>query len=144
MGGDGVQGGTSHARTSEQEDHPKKLLRNLHNQPTDADQRLWQHLRGRQLEDCKFRRQHPFGDYILDFACLEPEIVIELDGGQHAQDAAYDARRTECLDRAGFKVPRFWNNEVFENIEGVRGMIITALTLASTPSPPNPPLEGEG
>ncbi len=122
----------------------KKLQRNLRNQPTDAEQRLWQYLRGRQLEDCKFRRQHPFGDYILDFACLERRIAVELDGGQHADDLVYDARRTACLEKAGFTVLRFWNNEVFENVEGVVEVIMAALTLASEPSPPNPSLEGEG
>ncbi|TWT23441.1 endonuclease domain-containing protein [Luteimonas marina] len=122
-----------------------KLQRNLRNQPTDAEQRLWQYLRGRQLEGCKFRRQHPFGDYILDFACLDRKVVVEVDGGQHAANGAYDAERTKFLEKAGFKVLRFWNNEVFENTEGVVDVIVAALIeRALTPSPPNPPLEGEG
>ena len=65
-----------------------KLQRNMRNLPTDAEHRLWQYLRNRQLAGCKFRRQHPFGDYILDFACLERGIALELDGGQHADSVA--------------------------------------------------------
>ena len=122
-----------------------KLQRKLRSEPTDAEQRLWQYLRGRQIEGCKFRRQHPFGDYILDFACLDRKIAVELDGSQHADSTEYDAERTKSLEKAGFVVLRFWNNEVFENIEGVVQVIIAALVeRASTPSPPNPPLEGEG
>ena len=122
-----------------------KLQRTLRSEPTDAEQRLWQYLRGRQIEGCKFRRQHPFGDYILDFACLDRKIAVELDGSQHADSTEYDAERTKSLEKAGFVVLRFWNNEVFENIEGVVQVIIAALVeRASTPSPPNPPLEGEG
>ncbi len=63
-----------------------KLQWKLRNAPTDAEHRLWQYLRNRQLEGCKFRRQHPFGDYILEFACLHRKVVIELDGGQHADN----------------------------------------------------------
>lgn len=121
-----------------------KLPRVLRNRPTKAEHRLWQYLRGRQLEGCKFRRQHPFGDYILDFACLERRVVVELDGSQHAEEVAYDALRTRFLENAGFTVLRFWNNEVFDNIEGVTEMILGALDSSVTPSPPNPPLEGEG
>ena len=122
-----------------------RLQRKLRTEPTDAEHKLWQYLRGRQLEGCKFRRQHPFGDYILDFVCLDRKLVVELDGGQHAANSTYDGERTSFLEKAGFRVLRFWNNEVFENIEGVVQVIIAALVeRASTPSPPNPPLEGEG
>ena len=121
-----------------------KLQRKLRNAPTDAEHRLWQCLRNRQLEGCKFRRQHPFGDYILDFACLERKVVVELDGSQHADNIDYDLARARCLERSGFKVLRFWNNEVFDNIEGVVEVILDVLMQRLTPSPPNPPLEGEG
>ena len=121
-----------------------KLQRKLRNAPTDAEHRLWQYLRNRQLEGCKFRRQHPFGDYILDFACLERKIVVELDGGQHADNLQYDNARTDYLERCGFQVLRFWNNEVFNNIEGVAEVILSTLAQRATSSPPNPPLEGEG
>ena len=116
-----------------------KLQRKLRTEPTDAEHRLWQYLRGRQIEGCKFRRQHPFGDYILDFACLDKKLAIELDGSQHADRAEYDAERTKYVEKAGFGVLRFWNNEVFENIEGVVEVIIAALNKQeATPSPPNP------
>jgi len=122
-----------------------KLQRILRNQPTDAEHRLWQYLRRRQLDGCRFRRQHPLGDYILDFACLERKLVVELDGSQHADDVRYDAPRTAMLEQAGFFVLRFWNNDVFGNIEGVVDVILAALAdRQATPSPPHPPLEGEG
>jgi very-short-patch-repair endonuclease len=121
-----------------------KLQRRLRNAPTDAEHRLWQRLRGRQIEDCKFRRQHPYGDFILDFACLERRVVVELDGSQHFNADKRDATRTLALESEGFAVLRFWNNEVFENIEGVLEAIRQCLEQRATPSPPNPPLEGEG
>ena len=115
-----------------------KLQRKLRNNPTDAEALLWRQLRGRQLEGCKFRRQHPFLDFILDFACLERKLVVELDGGQHADAATYDARRTASLENAGFTVLRFWNNDVFENMDGVLEVILRALRARATPSPPKP------
>ena len=121
-----------------------KLQCSLRNRPTDAEHRLWQCLRGRQLDGCKFRRQHPFGDYILDFACLERKLAVEVDGRQHAEEVAYDTTRTHFLETAGFIVLRFWNNEVFDNLEGVTEVILGTLVSRATPSPPNPPLEGEG
>ncbi|TKS53784.1 endonuclease domain-containing protein [Luteimonas yindakuii] len=120
-----------------------KLPRALRNRPTDAEHRLWQYLRGRQLAGCKFRRQHPFGDYIVDFACLDRRVVVELDGGQHAERQAYDLARTLFLEKAGFRVLRFWNHDVFDNPSGIIEVIMRTLHKA-TPSPPNPPLEGEG
>ena len=121
-----------------------KLQRELRNSPTDAERRLWQKLRGRQIENCKFRRQHPFGNYILDFVCLERKIAVELDGSQHAETTLYDAQRTRTIEDSGFVVHRFWNNEILENIDGVLEVILQALRERATPSPPNPPLEGEG
>jgi very-short-patch-repair endonuclease len=119
-----------------------KLQRRLRNAPTDAEHMLWQSLRGRQVENCKFRRQHPFADYILDFVCLERALIVELDGGQHT--AALDAERTLFLEKAGFATLRFWNNDVFANRAGVLETIQQSLIARATPSPPNPPLEGEG
>ncbi len=122
-----------------------KLQRKLRTEPTAVERRLWQYLRGRQLEGCKFRRQHPFGNYILDLVCLDKMLVVELDGGQHATNGTYDEERTRFLEKAGFRVLRFWNNEVFENIEGVVEVISAALNVSGAiPSPPNPPLQGEG
>ncbi|HZX92052.1 MAG TPA: DUF559 domain-containing protein [Rudaea sp.] len=121
-----------------------KLQRRLRNSPTDAEHRLWQRLRGRQIEDCKFRRQHPYCDFILDFVCLERQTVVELDGSQHAGANDSDAARTLVLESDGFTVLRFWNNEVFENIEGVLEAIRLCPESRATPFPPNPLLEGEG
>ena len=95
-----------------------RLQKNLRNAPTDAESKLWQRLRHRQLDGCKFRRQHPFGDFILDFVCLERKVVVELDGSQHANATNYDNVRSRFLESAGFIVLRFWNNEVFENQGG--------------------------
>jgi len=121
-----------------------RLQRRLRNDATDAERALWQRLKDRQLDRCKFRRQHPYGDYILDFVCLERGVVIELDGSQHADAVEHDAARTRSLEEAGFIVLRIWNNDVFGNIDGVLEMIHRHLVARATPSPPNPPLEGEG
>ena len=95
--------------------------RNLRTASTNVERLLWHRLRNRQLENCKFRRQHPIQGYILDFACEELKLGIELDGGQHNEQANqyYDRIRTEKLKAAGWHILRFWNNEVNENIEGV-------------------------
>ena len=100
-----------------------KLQRALRNNMSDAEQVLWNVLRGRQVSGLKFRRQHPFGNYILDFVCLENKLVIEVDGGQHGQQAGYDESRTQELQTAGFCVLRFWNNEVLKEIESVKEKI---------------------
>ena len=118
-----------------------KLQRRLRNAPTDAERNLWRRLKGRQLENCKFRRQHPFENYIVDFVCLERSVVVEIDGSQHTEAA--DFKRTSRLKKFGFVVLRFWNNDALLNTEGVMEAIRLALE-ALAPSPPNPPLEGEG
>lgn len=93
--------------------------RQLRQNMTSAERTLWQHLRGKRLGGYKFRRQQPFGGYILDFVCLEAKLMIEIDGGQHAEQVAYDEARTRDLDAAGFTVLRFWNNEVLQQTEAV-------------------------
>ncbi|HJP97679.1 MAG TPA: endonuclease domain-containing protein [Rhodanobacteraceae bacterium] len=115
-----------------------RLQRRLRAAPTEAERLLWRRLCGRQLGDCKFRRQHPFGDYILDFVCLERRLVVELDGSQHAENVEADRTRTLFLEQAGFLVLRFWNNQVFEDIEGVLEAIWQELHGLATPSPPRP------
>ena len=90
---------------------------------SDAEQALWHLLRGRQISGLKFRRQHPVGDYILDFVCLENKLVIEVDGGHHGQQAGYDENRTQKLRAAGFHVLRFWDNEVLKEMESVKEKI---------------------
>ena len=119
------------------------LQRRLRNGATDAEQRLWGILRNRQLAGFKFRRQHPYYHCILDFVCLEHKLVIEADGGQHA-DSDADQARDRFLQDGGFTVLRFWNNEILENTTGVADVILQVLDIKTAPSPPNPPLEGEG
>jgi len=97
---------------------------------TEVEKRLWYKLRSRQIDGHKFRRQHVVKHYILDFACDEHKLVVELDGGQHnhPEKILSDARRTEELIREGWRVLRFWNHEVIENMEGVVETIRTSLT----------------
>jgi very-short-patch-repair endonuclease len=121
-----------------------KLQRRLRNNLSDAEQALWHLLRGRQIHGLKFRRQHPFGDYILDFICLENKLVIEVDGGQHGQQAEYDENRTQKLQAAGFRVLRLWDNEVLKEIESVKEKIWLMVEERESHPPPNLPLEGEG
>ena len=97
--------------------HARRLRRDR----TDAEARLWHHLRNHQLEGLKFRFQATLGPCIPDFLCVEAKLVIEADGGQHAPEV--DARRTAYLESRGFKVLRFWNNDILENTEGVFAVI---------------------
>ena len=99
--------------------HAKRLRRNS----TQAEALLWSRLRARQMEGMKFRRQQPIENFIVDFVCFEKRIVIELDGGQHAKNKDKDNERDRLLTENGFTVLRFWDNEVFENIEGVLEVI---------------------
>ena len=93
--------------------------RELRKTSTDAETLLWFRLRSRQLLDLKFRRQRPIGKYIADFACLEIGLVIELDGGQHLDQIAYDARRTAEMKQLGFATLRFWDHEVLKEKDAV-------------------------
>ena len=104
--------------------------RALREQSTEAEKKLWQCLRNRGVEHCKFRRQYPVGPYILDFACEEKRLGIELDGGQHNDPASQgkDTTRTQTLENTGWRILRFWNHEVMENIEGVLQVIAASLT----------------
>jgi very-short-patch-repair endonuclease len=101
--------------------------RRLRRDATDAERRLWRLLRGRDLASHKFRRQHPLGPYVGDFVCLEARLVIELDGGQHDADAETTSARTRLLQARGFRVLRFWNEEMLRNGEGVLAAIEAAL-----------------
>ena len=89
----------------------RKRARILRNSATDAERCLWQHLRLRQLGGFKFRRQVPLHGYVVDFLCMELKLVIELDGGQHAEQVAYDEMRTGVLQRAGYRALRYWNHD---------------------------------
>jgi len=101
---------------------------------TPAEALLWSKLRNHQLHNVGFRRQHAIGGYIVDFCAPSLKLIIELDGGQHAEQAGYDAARTAFLEKKGYRVLRFWNNEVLQNLEGV-GMAIqlTIEEMRSTP-----------
>ena len=103
----------------------RQQAKHLRKNATDAEKFLWTHIRNRQLEGWKFRRQLPVGQYIVDFACPEFRLIIEIDGGQHAEQIHYDLGRTKFLQTKGYRVVRFWNNEVPGNIEAV----LEALTL---------------
>jgi very-short-patch-repair endonuclease len=105
---------------------PNQRARQLREFSTDAERRMWSALRDRRLSRYKFRRQHPIGRYIVDFACTEYRLIIELDGSQHADNAA-DARRTAWLESQGWRMVRFWNNDVLGNIDGVIEAVLEAL-----------------
>jgi very-short-patch-repair endonuclease len=102
---------------------------------TDAEHALWRHLRASRLAKLKFRRQFPISDYVVDFICLEKKVIIELDGGQHRENQTVDERRTAVLARSGFRVLRFWNDDVLKRVEEV----LTEILRASEA----PPGEGE-
>ena len=104
-----------------------KRARELRRDQTDAEWKLWSRLRNRQLSGYKFRRQFAVGKYIVDFVCLERRLVIELDGGQHSEQEAYDERGTKFLAAEGFEVLRIWNPIVFEETDGVLSTILDAL-----------------
>jgi very-short-patch-repair endonuclease len=103
---------------------------------TDAERKLWSILRNRQMDGLKFRRQHPFDNYILDFVCLEKMIVVEVDGGQHQERQVEDSVRTALLENAGFRVLRFWNHEVLQQPEAVSERIWQEVI--QDPSSPHP------
>ncbi len=105
------------------------LARQLCLRATDAEKALWTKLRRKQLEGVKFRRQQPLGPYIVDLVSLERKLIIEIDGGQHNQQEIKrsDEERTNWLKQKGYRILRFWNNEVLENIDGVLERIREAL-----------------
>jgi len=124
---------------------PRDYVRGLRRRQTDAERRLWARLRDRRLLGVRFARQVPIGPYIVDFCCREQRLIVELDGGQHATRADYDAGRTAFLEGLGYRVLRFWDNEALRNTDGVLQRIPQALSSAQTrPSPRPSPQRGEG
>ncbi len=105
----------------------KEKARQLRKNQTDAEHAIWRLVRAKQIEGLKFRRQHPVSNYIVDFVCPEKKLIIEIDGGQHADAIDYDEKRTHFLESNGYRVIRFWNNEVLTNIEGVYEVLIKHL-----------------
>jgi very-short-patch-repair endonuclease len=109
--------------------NPKtKRARTLRSDVTDAERKLWSILRNRKLSGHKFRRQVPIGPYVADFLCFEARLIVEADGRQHAE-AASDAKRDAWLGEQGFTVIRFWNNDIFENPEGVLSRLSDTLSV---------------
>jgi adenine-specific DNA-methyltransferase len=103
------------------------FARSLRTKPTEAERRLWNHLRRRQLAGFKFRRQHSIDSFICDFICLEAAVIVELDGSQHVDQELYDARRDAFLRAKGFRVLRFWNADVLTHVDTVLETIFEAL-----------------
>ena len=116
LAGEGWDGGMS-----------TKTARQLRNNLTDAERRLWQKLKRRQIATLKFRRQQPIGAFIVDFVCFERRVIVEVDGGQHAEQVPYDEQRMRWLEAEGYLVLRFWNNDVLANTEAVAQAILDAV-----------------
>ena len=110
----------------------QKAAKTLRINMTDAERKLWSRLRNRQLLGFKFVRQEPVGPFVADFACREADLIVELDGGQHAESER-DMGRTEALAQHGYGVLRFWNNDVLNNIDGVLRAIAAHLEKAPSP-----------
>ncbi len=105
----------------------KQKARELRKNQTISEAKIWHLVRAKQIAGLKFRRQHPIQPYIVDFVCLDKKLIIEVDGGQHADAIEYDEKRTQFLESNGYKVIRFWNNDVLHNIEGVYEVILKHL-----------------
>ena len=101
----------------------RSFARSMRREPTEAEDRLWGALRGRRLDRIKFRRQVPVGSYIADFVCAEAMLIVEIDGTQHA-DSEYDKARATALRAHGFRVLRFWNDEILRELNAVCDTII--------------------
>jgi very-short-patch-repair endonuclease len=125
------------------EGQKKYLARVLRGNATEAERIMWRLLRDRRFGGVKFRRQVPIGPFIADFASIEHRLVVELDGGQHA-DSQTDVRRDRFLEAHGWRVVRFWNNEVMTNREGVLEVIHDALCTGPHPAAARPPSPASG
>jgi very-short-patch-repair endonuclease len=130
--GEGLARQTAHKSYSKT---TRAIARRMRVHSTDAEKAMWLILRGRRLKDFKFRRQAPFQSYILDFVCFERKLVVEIDGGQHA-NSSRDTVRDNFLTSEGFAVARYWNNEVLQNAEGVQTDLLNRLEHL-TPHPPH-------
>ena len=117
-----------------------KRPQQLRRSSTEAESVLWRNLRNRQLEGYKFRRQMWLCGFIADFGCTEARLIIEADGGQHGDAAEYDKGRSAAFAREGYRVLRFWNNDMIGNLEGVLTAIRAALPSPSHQASPDGPL----
>ena len=121
-----------------------RAARRLRRDQTDAERVLWFRLRDRRLAGWKFRRQAPIDRYVVDFVCVDARLIVELDGGQHAERTEQDIARTRILELKGYLVLRFWNNDVLANTDGVVETILEALNQhRSVPPHPDPLPSGE-
>jgi len=121
----------------------KIKARELRKNPTEDERTLWRDLRLHQFDGNKFRRQQPIGKYIVDFVCFEKKLIVKVDGGQHSEQVVYDSERNEWSERQGFRILRFWNNQVLKEIDAVKERIMEALSSYSyTPHLNPPPQEG--
>ena len=116
------------------------LAKRLRGNQTDAEHRLWSMVRANRLSGWKFKRQEQIGDYVVDFVCFRARLIVEADGSQHAESAA-DEKRDAYLTRQGFRVCRFWNNDILTNSDGVATAVLATL---ETPLPNPSPARGEG
>jgi very-short-patch-repair endonuclease len=112
---------------------PISFARSLRKSSSDAERRFWYHVRGRRLVGYKFRRQQPIGPYVVDFCCESADLIVELDGGQHAEQRLYDELRERYLREQGYEVLRFWDNDVLTNTDGVLSAVLK--TLCERPHP---------
>ena len=127
--GEGLgRGGRSTAQQASALRHAKQMRRN----PTDTEHRLWQIVRAKRLAGWKFRRQDRLGAYVPDFVCHAAKLIVEVDGGHHCQER--DEGRDLWLESQGFRILRFWNNDIFENEEGVLTVILAALEASNAAS----------
>ena len=110
------------------------IARKLRGLQTDAETKLWRHLRNRQISGAKFVRQEPVDRYVCDFVCRELKLIVEADGGQHLESGT-DAVRDRNLSEIGYPVLRFWNNDILQNIEGVVQTIESAIQDSPHPNP---------
>ncbi|PBC08333.1 DUF559 domain-containing protein [Mesorhizobium sp. WSM3859] len=101
----------------------RNFARSMRREPTEAEDRLWQELRGRRLENIKFKRQVPIGRFVADFLCAEAKLIVEIDGSQHAE-SRHDQERDAALKVRGFRVLRFWNDDVLKELDAVCDTII--------------------
>ena len=123
----------------------RQIAKALRQRMTDAVRVLWRHLRNRELGGWKFKRQYPVGPFIVDFICVEKNVVIEVDGGQHAENEELDTQRSAYLNKMGYRVLRFWNNQVLQETEAVLEVIFAILANGkqNSPSPQPSPPSGE-
>jgi very-short-patch-repair endonuclease len=137
-------------RSAAQQASALRKAKHMRSAPTPAEHRLWQIVRAKRLEGWKFRRQAPIGPYMPDFVCHSAKLVVEVDGGHHCEED--DGKRDGWLRSQGFRILRFWNNDIFDNEEGVLTVILAALEASAaassrggrTPLPSPSPTRGEG